>query len=111
MTKSEAIRNELKKNGSPSVVAKRLKAKGINCTAQYVSSIKAADKRRQESKSPRRGPGRPPRSGVAVSLHTNDVDVALATRLVLSCGIEKARFMIESAHTVITTVNSSSKAS
>ena len=68
MSKTDAIRAELKKNGSPSVVAKKLNAKGIKVSAQYVSSIKAADKRRALAGGQRRKPGRPVGSGKAAAM-------------------------------------------
>ncbi len=46
-SKSAAIRDELKKHGgSPKRVAEALRKQGIKVTAQYVSVIKASDKRK-----------------------------------------------------------------
>lgn len=61
ITKTAAIREELRrsKDGSPSAIAKRLIARGIKVSPEYVSTIKASDKRKAQSGSPRRKPGRP----------------------------------------------------
>ena len=66
ITKTDAIREELKasKTGSPSEIAKKLVARGIKVTPEYVSTIKASDKRKALSGKPRRGPGRPAGSGM-----------------------------------------------
>ena len=72
LSKTAAIREAMKTTDSPREVAAILKKQGIHVTAQYVSTIKAADKRRAMSGLPKRKPGRPSGSGskqVAVKSH------------------------------------------
>lgn len=48
-SKTAAIREELKNHGgSPKLVAEALQKQGVKVTAQYVSVIKASDKRKAE---------------------------------------------------------------
>ena len=112
VSKTEAIRDELKatKNGSPSLVAKKLNARGIKVTPQYVSTIKAADKRKALSGMPNRRPGRPAGSGVrqqAVAMAgTGDLQQAndlmlKAVELVLSAGPGEARQLVGMAEKMV----------
>lgn len=116
-TKTDAIRQALRsvKDGSPSEVAKVLNAKGIKVSAQYVSTIKAADKRRASSGAPRRKPGRPAGSGksaaatsIATATHRNGDDLQQASdlmlhavELVLKAGPSEARRLVTMAERMV----------
>ena len=110
-TKTDAIREALKtvKDGSPSEVAKRLNAQGVKVSAQYVSTIKAADKRRASSGMPRRKPGRPAGTGknqiaqarVHQDLHEASELMLHAVELVLKAGSEEARKLIDMAENMV----------
>ena len=63
LSKTAAIRKAMKTTDSPKEVAEILKKQGIIVTPQYVSTIKAADKRKAMSGLPKRRPGRPSGSG------------------------------------------------
>jgi len=113
MSKTEAIRAELKKakNGSPSEVAKKLNARGIKVSAQYVSSIKAADKRRALAGGAQRKPGRPAGSGKAVALAVPQTELKEANALllqavdlVLKAGPEQARELLAMAEQMLVRV-------
>ena len=58
-SKTDAIRDALKTTDSPTDVAAMLNKRGIKVSAQYVSTIKANDKRKAEAGAPSRKPGRP----------------------------------------------------
>lgn len=112
-SKTEAIRDALKNSadGSPSEVAAKLNKQGIKVTPQYVSTIKANDKRRAESGAPRRKPGRPAGSGKPVAAKTGassgeDLKEASelmlhAVELVLRAGAKEARQLITMAEGVV----------
>ena len=80
VSKTAAIREAMKKSQSPSEVAAILKKQGIHVTAQYVSTIKAADKRRAMSGLPKRKPGRPAGSG-SKQLAKKNGDIASTSSL------------------------------
>lgn len=119
LSKTDAIRAELKtsKDGSPSEIATKLNKQGINVTAQYVSTIKANDKRRSESGAPKRKPGRPagstnkknsrPKvSTAASSMPLDDLkqasDLMLqAVELVLKAGAKEAKQLINMAEGMV----------
>ena len=116
MSKTDAIREALKttKDGSPSLVAKKLNAQGIKVTPQYVSTIKANDKRKSLSGTPNRRPGRPVGSGkksaaAAVangSMHFDDLkqvsDLMMkAMDLVLHAGAKEAKQLITVAEGMV----------
>ena len=50
-------------NASPKEVAAAVTAQGVECTSEYVSTIKAMDKAKQKAGKPKGKPGRPPGSG------------------------------------------------
>ena len=112
-TKTDAIREELKnsKNGSPSEIAKALVARGIKVTPEYVSTIKASDKRKAISGKPRRGPGRPARigggagisNGAAVhgDLKQTSELMLKAVELVVKAGPAEARQLINVAQQMV----------
>ncbi len=110
MSKTEAIRAELKKakNGSPSEVAKKLNARGIKVSAQYVSSIKAADKRRALAGGIKRKPGRPAGSGktanVLPELKEANALLLQAVELVLKAGPQQARELVTMAEQMLVRV-------
>ena len=119
VSKTEAIREALRttENGSPSLVAKKLNAKGIKVTPQYVSTIKAADKRKAESGIPNRKSGRPAGSGTKQqaklllgSAATEDLQQASelmlrAVELVLKAGAKEARQLINVAESMVDRIN------
>ena len=120
-TKTDAIREALRavKDGSPSEVAKVLNSKGIKVSAQYVSTIKAADKRRASSGAPRRKPGRPAGSGkttanrIAAVSHRNGDDLQHASdmmlhavELVLKAGPSEARRLVSMAERMVDRIKS-----
>lgn len=120
VSKTEAIREALRttENGSPSLVAKKLNAKGIKVTPQYVSTIKAADKRKAESGIPNRKPGRPAGSGTKQQAKlllgsagaTEDLKQASelmlkAVELVLKAGGKEARQLINVAESMVERIN------
>ena len=119
-SKTDAIRAELRttKNGSPSLVAKKLNARGIKVTPQYVSTIKAADKRKAESGIPNRKPGRPVGSGIkqqaklAASGNGAPEDLKEASdlmlkavELVLKAGAKEARQLVNVAESMVERIN------
>jgi hypothetical protein len=113
LSKTDAIRDALKNsaNGSPSEVAAKLNKQGIKVTPQYVSTIKANDKRRAESGAPRRKPGRPAGTSKATAARTtassgDDLKEASelmlhAVELVLRAGAKEARQLITMAEGVV----------
>lgn len=116
LSKTDAIRAALREsaNGSPSEVAEKLNKQGIKVTAQYVSTIKANDKRRAESGAPRRKPGRPAGSGKAKAFtpaaasvsSTDDLKEASelmlqAVELVLRAGAKEAKQLIQVAEGMV----------
>lgn len=117
ISKTDAIRAELKasKNGSPSEIADKLVKQGVNVTAQYVSTIKANDKRRNESGAPKRKPGRPAGSTNKKTRASAPVNAAMpmddlkqaselmlqAIELVLKAGAKEARQLINMAEGVV----------
>lgn len=118
VSKTDAIRNALKstKGGSPSAVAEKLKKQGIDVTPQYVSTIKANDKRKAESGAPRRKPGRPagstkrtsgaPAAAVAGTMPMDDLKQASelmlkAVELVLRAGAKEAKQLITMAEGMV----------
>ena len=115
LSKTDAIRAALRQsaNGSPSEVAEKLNKQGIKVTAQYVSTIKANDKRRAESGAPRRKPGRPAGTGKAkavratTSASSNDdlkeaSELMLhAVELVLRAGAKEAKQLIQVAEGMV----------
>ena len=112
-TKTALIREALKstQDGSPSLVAKKLNAQGIKVTPQYVSTIKAADKRKSLLGTPNRRPGRPVGSGTKNSLRPID-DLSQASELmlkavelVLKAGGSEARQMITMAESMVDRIN------
>ena len=120
ISKTDAIRNALKdtKDGSPTLVAKKLNAQGIKVTPQYVSTIKASDKRKALSGEPNRRPGRPVGSGIKNRSISNgaqfdDVKQASelmlkAVELVLKAGAKEARQMITMAEGMVDRLNEKS---
>lgn len=120
ISKTEAIRNALKdtKDGSPTLVAKKLNAQGIKVTPQYVSTIKASDKRRALSGEPSRRPGRPVGSGVKNRTASNGAQfddlkqaselMLKAVELVLKAGGKEARRMITMAEGMVERLNDKS---
>lgn|GEM_PF-2623740 len=118
LSKTDAIRAELKasKNGSPSEIADKLNKQGIKVTAQYVSTIKANDKRRSESGAPKRKPGRPAgstnkKSTAKASVAANSMPIddlkqaselmLQAVELVLKAGAKEARQLINMAEGMV----------
>lgn len=63
--KSTLIREYMTANpsASPKEVAAAVTAQGVECTSEYVSTIKAMDKAKQKAGKPKGKPGRPPGSG------------------------------------------------
>lgn len=124
LSKTDAIRNALKatKGGSPSAVAERLNKQGIKVTPQYVSTIKANDKRKAESGAPRRKPGRPAGSSAKSSngsangatMPIDDLkqasDLMLkAVELVLRAGAKEAKQLITMAEGMVERVSEENK--
>lgn len=110
VTKTDAIREELKrsKNGSPSEIAKKLAARGIKVTPEYVSTIKASDKRKALAGGPRRKPGRPAGSTRTLRYDVASDDVRQTSELlekafdlVLQVGADEARQLIATAERMI----------
>ena len=108
-SKTDAIRDALKesKDGSPTEVAAKLNKQGIKVTPQYVSTIKANDKRRAESGVPRRKPGRPAGSGKSQAVNgAGDLQqaselVLKAVELVMRAGAKEARNLISMAEGMV----------
>ena len=115
-TKTDAIRLALAKDESPSAVAKMLNSQGIKVSAQYVSTIKAADKRRASSGAPHRKPGRPVGSGtknriagVARGNGTHAFEdlkeaselMLKAVELVLKAGAKEAKQLVSMAENMV----------
>ena len=107
VSKTSAIREALKKNDSPKRVVAILKRQGIVVTAQYVSTIKANDKRRAESGAPARRPGRPAGSAQAATKsrrtrsQPNDELLLKAIDLVKEVGADQAKKLIAKAVTIV----------
>lgn len=112
-TKTAMIREALKstKNGSPSLVAKKLNAQGVKVTPQYVSTIKAADKRKMLLGTPNRRPGRPVGSGTKRPVGAGDdltqtSELMLkAVELVLKAGGKEAKQLVTMAENMVTQIN------
>lgn len=105
LSKTQAIRKALKKNGSPKQVAAELNKQGIKVSPQYVSTIKFADKQRASTGAPARKPGRPPASAKKAAV-TSDLKEAsellsCAVELVLACGASQARELVAMADAMI----------
>lgn len=118
VSKTDAIRTALKetKGGSPSEVAQKLKKMGINVTPQYVSTIKANDKRRAQSGVPRRKPGRPAGSGAkaAATAPIEDLQEASelmlkAVELVLRAGATEAKQLVNMAEGMVARISTDGK--
>ena len=109
-TKTDAIRKAFKKTGSPLEVVALLKKQGIKVTPQYVSTIKASDKRKAAQGGRRRGPGRPPGSkakanGSDTDLKATSELLGKAVDLVMQCGGEdEAKRLISTAASLISKV-------
>ena len=107
VSKTSAIREALKKNGSPKEVVRILKRQGIVVTAQYVSTIKANDKRRAESGAPARRPGRPVGSSKSTAKQRRSQSVPgeelllKAIDLVKEIGPTEAKKLIAKAVTIV----------
>lgn len=111
-TKTDAIRQALAKDDSPSAVAKKLNSQGVKVSAQYVSTIKAADKRRASSGAPRRKPGRPVGSGKNQGVNGNGTHafedlkqaselMLKAVELVLKAGAKEAKQLVAMAENMV----------
>ena len=108
MSKTDAIRKALKetKTGSPTEVAAMLNKRGIKVTAAYVSTIKAADKRRAQLGVAARKPGRPPSATVVRPADSGDLAQASALMmdavdLVLKAGPKEARQLVDAAEKMV----------
>jgi hypothetical protein len=115
ISKTEAIRVALKatKDGSPTLVAKKLNAQGIKVTPQYVSTIKASDKRKAQTGTPNRKPGRPVGSGGKNRLTSTNGSppfedlkqaselMLKAVELVLKAGAKEAKQLITMAEHMV----------
>lgn len=80
VSKTSAIRQALAKhNGSPKLVAAALAKKGIQVTPQYVSVVKATDKRKAEDRG--KGPAKASKNGnqleATKELFTTAIDLVL----------------------------------
>ena len=113
-SKTELIREALRKtkNGSPSLVAKKLNAQGVKVTPQYVSTIKAADKRKSQAGEARRGPGRPVGSGTKTSVPAEWSELKQcselmlkAVELVLQAGPKQAQQLVTVAADMVHRIN------
>ena len=110
--KTAAIREALKKTESPIEVAAMLKKQGLKVSAQYVSTIKASDKRKAEAGGAKRRPGRPPKAttaangpSVAADLGTTSELIVTAMDLIVQCGGEKeATQVLRSAAAILNKV-------
>jgi hypothetical protein len=120
VSKTDAIRTALKetKGGSPSEVSQKLKKMGIAVTPQYVSTIKANDKRRAQSGVPRRKPGRPAGSGGAKAATATppleDLKEASelmlkAVELVLRAGAKEAKQLVNMAEGMVDRISTDGK--
>ena len=104
-SKTDAIRAALKQNDSPSEVAKLLQKQGVKVSAQYVSTIKTADKKRAERGGVTRKPGRPKSNGTAAAASNGSVDelqrasdlLGQAVELVIAAGEKEAKQLITTA--------------
>lgn len=107
MSKTDAIRAELKKTDSPKEIAKRLNARGIKVSAQYVSTIKANDKRRQERGYEVGKPGRPRKvtTGSDADLQQANDLLLEAIELVIKAGPKKARELVNMAENILARTN------
>lgn len=108
MSKTDAIRQALKttKTGSPSEVAKILNKQGVKVSAAYVSTIKAADKRRAQLGVSTRKPGRPPSAPVSATAASGDITQASALMLdavdlVLKAGAKEAKQLVDMAERMV----------
>ena len=112
-SKTDAIREALKEHQSPSKVAELLTNRGISVSPQYVSTIKASDKKRASSGLPKRKPGRPfgSRNGKSPASATKTrpktavidngtIDVALA-KFIREHGLEAAKRRAELVNSVL----------
>ena len=111
-SKTDAIRAALAKSetGSPTEVRDVLHKQGIHVTAAYVSTIKAADKKKALLGGPPRKPGRPAGGGHSHAEHralsSAELEeasgvVLLAVELVMRAGGTQARHLIEQAEAMI----------
>ena len=98
VSKSAAVRAELPKHGgSPKLTADALKEQGLDISAQYVSVVKNADKRRAEQKARRSQESRQI-SSRKVELQTAQDLLAKAIDLIqTSGGVKDAHLLIDSA--------------
>lgn len=110
VSKTSAIREALKsvEGGSPILVAKKLNAAGVKVTAAYVSTIKAADKRRKLAGKPTRKPGRPAGSGSVSPSRIGNADGSFqeglmlkAIDLVVEAGAKEAHVLISLADKMV----------
>ena len=106
LNKTAAIREELtaSPNGSPSAIAKKLAAKGIEVTPAYVSTIKNAEKKRTGKR--RSKPGRPPSRTASPLAGSNNGASSVellktAFDLVLQAGPDEARNLIALAERLV----------
>lgn len=110
VSKTAAIRAALKSNASPTEVAAMLTKKGIKVSPQYVSTIKANDKRKSAAGKTSRGPGRPPKTAGTKSPNgelkqTADLLMSAADLIVRSGGAAQARDLITMADKIVGRMN------
>lgn len=101
-TKTAAIREALQKSGSPKEVSEILQKQGYDVSAQYVSTIKAADKKRADAGLAKRGPGRPKVESKSQDLDSVADMLSVAIDLVLrSGGKAEATKLVSTAATIV----------
>lgn len=110
-SKTAAIREALKTTESPSEVAAMLKKQGLKVSAQYVSTIKAADKKKAAAGGVKRGPGRPakaPTNGHAAATDdlktTNELLMSAIDLVIRSGGEKEAIQLIRSGASILAKV-------
>ena len=109
ISKTAAIRAALKDNGSPTEVVALLTKKGIKVSPQYVSTIKANDKRKAAEGKTIRGPGRPPKKASNGRVNgelkqTADLLMSAADLIVRAGGVTEARELINMAERIVSKV-------
>ena len=87
VNKTEEIRKELAKTDSPKQVAENLTARGIKVTPQYVSTIKANDKKRANK--PPGKVGRPMKNALANGFSVDAI--VEMQKIIESVGVDVAR--------------------
>ena len=99
VSKSAAVRAELPKHGgSPKLTAEALQKQGLDISAQYVSVVKNADKRRAEQKRSRSAANSRSVSSRKVELQTAQDLLGKAIELIQnSGGVKDAHQLIDSA--------------